>query len=102
MYSVCRYGIIFSNGPDWRAQRKLFVSTSFGHGSVERTVNAVWPKMRDVALHETDVDWGEVSVKAFDRVLTEFLVYAFSSLDAFPGGRMRDRALDIFNISRFV
>ncbi len=74
-----RFGVIFSNGEDWKVQRRLFASTikssGFGRGAVERSVEAVWPRI----MEEAEAAGDEVGYKAFDSALTELLVYSFAS-----------------------
>ncbi len=80
--------MIFSNGDDWRAQRKLFVSTvkssGFGRAAIEQAVDLFWPKMRAVVASQPDEE-GYLSPRAFDRALTEFIVFVFADPGSLPG-----------------
>jgi len=50
-----RYGVIFTNGDEWRLQRRMFVnvvrSSGFGRGAIEASVERIWPKVNSYSKY---------------------------------------------------
>jgi len=107
------YGIIFTNGIEWRDQRKTFVQlmkkTGFNTKNVESAVEHIWPKLRKSLTMEPSMtvkmfepmETDKIpSLDRMEQVLMEFLVLAFADRSVFPNNEIPIEYLDQFNTFR--
>ena len=108
-----KYGIIFTNGEEWRNQRRVFVSllknTGFRKSQLESVIEHIWPKLKEpfttapsvvVGITEPMQSSNGELLHTIDLALMELIVLSFADRSLFPEGHVPQRYLENINTSR--
>ena len=108
-----KYGIIFTNGGEWKKQRKTFVSllksTGFQNERVMAVMDHIWPKLKKtltaapsmvVGVTEPMENSNCESLHKIDLAMAELMVLTFADKSLFAGGNVPQEYLENINTSK--
>ena len=108
-----KFGIVFTNGEEWKTQRKTFVrlmkKTGFQKPHLESVVDYIWPRMREPISKNSSIVVGldkEIKSSSNDALeqvelaLMELLTLIFADKSLFPNGIVPNDYLNNFNTYR--